>query len=403
MALSPAQQLTAKATELMSGLEVTREDFALAEEYLQRALKLDQDDGEIWAAYSQLNSAFVYRGWDFSPGRREQTRLMAERAIRLAPKSVQARIAQAGAWSILNVNRDAREKLLREIVQEQPNDQGALRFLAVTVLARPDGFAECLELNERSAALPGGDPLALFNNARYLWQRGRRSEAYAMLERSLAQKPFSSALALKAHFDMAWRGDFEAAEKALAQIPQSAMLEERINLVAGLLSYYRRNPERAIEVWRSFPRDYYVDYAYDGPKGLLIGLADELDHRDAAAKVEWRTALQLVEQRIASTPNNARPYYYKAYLLACLGETSAATEALRTHEQLAGIRYSLERPMSAELALVYVRLGRFDEVFAFRASDDLVRFRIDPRFDLLHADPRFEKLVPPLAPPDRRK
>jgi tetratricopeptide (TPR) repeat protein len=142
-----------------------------------------------------------------------------------------------------------------------------------------------------------------------------------------------------------------------------------------------------------------VDFAYDGPKGLMIGLADELDHRDAAAKIEWRTALQLVEKRIAATPNKPAPYYYQAYLLACLGEKKAAGEALRTCEELSGIKYTPGSEMTYEMALIYVRLGRLDEVFA-QSHRALGRVKVDPRMDALRADPRYAKL---LAEHERQK
>ncbi|MFZ5496477.1 MAG: TIR domain-containing protein [Verrucomicrobiota bacterium] len=385
-----ARRLTARAFALLHGLEATREDYKLAEEYCQRAIQLDPEDGEAWAAYSQVNAAFVYRGWDASPERKEQTRVMAERAMRLAPDSAEARLAQAGAWATFGINRDEREKLLREVVRDDPANQGALRFLAVTVLARPDGFEECLALNERSAALPGGDPLALFNSARYLWNRGQKAEGYAMLQRALAQRKFASALVLKMVMEINWRGDLTAAETTLREIPPSALQEDRANYHAGLLRYYQRNAKAALEIWQAFPRDYYVDFNYEGPKGLLLGLAYELDGREAAAKIEWRSALQVVEKRIAATPNNPVLYLRQALLLACLGEKAAAGEALRASGQLEGLNLAAGQRLPNRVARVYARLGRFDEIFAHPPDDDgVVILRISPDFDSLRADPRF--------------
>ena len=391
-ALTPARALVEKIRVLLLGLEATREDFALAEDYCQRALKLDSTDGEVWAVYAQLHSAFGYRGWDTSPERREQNRVMAERAIRLAPTSVQARLAQAGAWSAFGINRAETEKLLRDVVAEQPDNQPALRFLAVTMLNQGK-LDECLALNERSAALPGGDPLALFNNARYLWLRNRQDEGYAMLLRSHAQKPFSSSLALKANMEIVWRSDPEAAEATLRLIPQSDLLEDRANFTAGLVYYYQRRADAALAAWGAFPRDYYADFAFDGPKGLLVGLAHELGQRDAAARIEWRTALQVVEKRLAAAPNKPAPYYHQAYLLACLGEKAAAGEALRTYEQLTGLKPTPESPMPIELAFIYARLGRFDDIFAQSPTRFIRRLRGDPRFDALRADPRYQALL----------
>ncbi len=392
--VSPARELVAKAYVLLRGMDATREDFALAEEYCQRAMKLDPDDGEVWAAYSQLHAAFGYRGWDSSAERREQSRLTAERAIRLLPHSVNARLAQAGAWAAFGVNRDEREKLLREIVREEPDNQGALRFLAVTVLSGPGGLEECLAINERSAALPGGDPLALFNNARYLWQRGRLTEGYATLQRALAGQKFTSGLVLKMAMEINWRGDLAAAEETLRQLPPAALLEDRANYEAGLLHYYQRDAAAALATWQAFPRDFYNDFVYDGPKGLLLGLADELDHRDVAARTEWRAALLEVEKKIAAAPNKPGPYYSQAYLLACLGEKPAANDALRTYEQLAGIKYGPGQPMPIGLPQIYARLGRFDEIFA-HPPVGLAILRVSPEFEALRADSRYQALIAP--------
>ncbi|WP_415910864.1 tetratricopeptide repeat protein [Oleiharenicola sp. Vm1] len=387
-ASSPAREQARRALELVQALEATREDFALADDFAQRALKLDATDGLVWAMAAQVHAAFIYRGWDTSPERREQNRSTAERAMRLAPNSPEAKLAQAGAWNTLGINRAETEKLLREVVAARPDDKAALRFLAVTVMIN-GRFDECLALNERAAALPGGDPLALFNNARYLWQRGRSEEAFAALERSLAQRPFNSSLVLKAVMEIFRRGDLASAEAALARIPQSSLLEDRANYVSGLIPYYRRDAEGALKAWGVLPREYYSDFMFDGPKGMLIGLAYELGGRPAAAEAEWRAALRTVEKRLATAPNKPERLYEKSYLLACLGEKAAAEECLRTYLQLVNERPTPGTPMSFELALLYARLGRLDEVFASFPSRSLTRILLDPRFDALRADPRF--------------
>src|SRR5262249_35360696 len=157
-----------------------------------------------------------YRGWDTTTERREQARVAAERAIRIAPRSVEARIAQAGAWTNFNVNRAETEKLLREVLEEQPKNQIVLRFLGAVVLNQ-GRLEESIAINVKSSALPGGDPLALFNSARALWQRNRLEDADAMLNASLAQKPFNSSLVLKSVFNLTWRGDLGEAEKVVQQ------------------------------------------------------------------------------------------------------------------------------------------------------------------------------------------
>lgn len=390
--VSPASRLAEKAITILDRVDVAREDLTLAEDLAQQAVKLDPSDGEAWAASSLAHGVYIYRGWDPSPARREESRVAAERAIRLAPKSVNARLAQAGAWASFNVNKAETEKLLREVLQEHPDHQPTLRFLAVIVLGRGQ-LEEALALNERSAALPGGDPLALYNNSRYLLQAGRQDEAYRTLQRSIAQKPFSSALVMKTLMEIYQKGDLAAAEATQRQIPPAVLLEDRANYISGLLRYYRRDAEGALRMWSSFPREAYADFQNEGPKGILIGYAYELDGRDAAAKIEWRTALALADKRLAAAPNNPARHYERAHLLACLGETAAATEALRTYEQLAGVKLGANAPMSFDLALIYARLGRYDELFAHWPGATPNRIRLDPRFDKVRADPRFATVV----------
>jgi hypothetical protein len=398
---SPARELAAKALALIRQVETTREDVALAEDYCTRAMKLDDADGEVWAVLSQVHGTYVYRGWDLTAARREQSRVTAERAIRMVPRSVEARLAQAGAWANFSVNRVETEKLLREIVQEQPTSQYALRFLAAVVLNQ-GRLEESVAINARSAALPGGDPLALFNSARAYLARNLLAEAEAALNASLAQKPFASARVLSAYFDLTWRGDLKAAEASLQELPGSSLLEDRANYHTGLLRYYQRDARRALEAWRSFPREAFNDFTYYGPKGYLVGLAYALGGQEQAARVEWQAALKWVGQQIERTPNHQRLLQLKAQLLASLGERAAAEAALEVAMEMAGLKETPDSPLNFGAAMVYARLGKLDDLVA-KLPASLAnpgqtamwpkRLQLDPRFDPARADPQFVKLV----------
>ena len=60
---------------------------------------------------------------------------------------------------------------------------------------------------------------------------------------------------------------------------------------------------------------------------------------------------------------------------------------------MAGIKLTPGSPMPFDLAVVYVRLGRLDELFAHPPTGSFARVRIDPRFDALRADQRYGKLL----------
>lgn len=397
----PARELVTKALALIRQMDATREDVTLAEDFCQQAMKLDATDAEVWAVYSQVHGTFIYRGWDATPERREQSRVMAERAIRLAPRSALARLAQAGAWTTFGVNRPESEKLLREVLAEQPQNQHVIRFLASVVLSQ-GRLDEALALMDRSAALPGGDALALYNKARALWARDRPEEAAAALDASLAQGPIASALTMKALINLNWRGDLEVAATAIRQLPGSALLEDRANFYIGLLHFYQRNAAQALAAWGAFPREFYDDFQFNGPKSQLLGDAHELANRPEAAKAEWRVALLAVEKRLSLKPTDRGLLFFKAELLASLGEKVAAEAALRTAQELSGRQFTARTPLTWWQARIYARLGRVDELLAelplslanpVASSIRPAALRLDPRFDTLRSDPRFLKLI----------
>jgi tetratricopeptide (TPR) repeat protein len=95
--LTEARQLTLKARALIDDdFLAVRENFRLADELCEKAVKLAPDDGEAWATWARVSSEMQRRRYDTSTTRTAAARSQAERAIRLAPDSVEAR-ARAGA------------------------------------------------------------------------------------------------------------------------------------------------------------------------------------------------------------------------------------------------------------------------------------------------------------------
>ena len=142
---------------------------------------------EVWAAQAQLHQYYILRGWDTSDARRELARSTTQRAIRLDPNSFEARFAQANLFDATGREGVEKEKLLRELRGERPSDQRVLRALGTTIelQGRVD---ESAVLFDESAALPGGDPLALYDKSMAFWFVGRTTEAEMAIRASLAQR-----------------------------------------------------------------------------------------------------------------------------------------------------------------------------------------------------------------------
>jgi len=406
---SEARQLALRARDAFSALDSTRDDFALAEDLLRQALAKDSADAEVWAVQSILNSSYKQRGFDLSDARREAARSAANRALRLNPHSFEARYAESLLLPFTGNEGREREQILRRLRQERPTDQRVLRDLSA-VAARTDRLGEAAALARESAALPGGDPLALYDLTWDYWYAGQPEEAKATLAATLAQRPFAGALLLDAYLSCILDGNLPLARAKLARVPAWEMAEDRGGVIATHIYMYSRDPDAAIKALAALPRDWLSDNFYRGPKALLTGDAHELAGRMQAAAIEWRAALKLVEARAVSRPNDPDLLLLRADLLARLGDHDGAAEALQAYEQMVGAHYTEDSPMPWNVVEVYVRLGRRAEAIRqlgyllampANVSHGLTRtrLRLQPAWDPLRGDPALRRLLLEPAPP----
>jgi tetratricopeptide (TPR) repeat protein len=357
--LSEARQLAARAQPLFEGLDATRDDFALAEDLLKKALAKDDVDAEVWAVYSQLNERYASRGFDASDERHEAARIDAQRALRLDPQSFEARFAQA-RLSSFETNPQALSKLeqvWRELHRERPDDQRVLRALS-RVLQKLNRVDEADALYDESARLPGGDPLALYSKSMNLLFAGHGAEAEDALRAALAQKPFPGALLMGSWYAMNLDGDLDRALSMLNQIPPADLQEDRACFFAYKLYMFRREPDAALDRLGAVPRDWLNDDWYIGPKGLLVGNALDLAGRSEAAAVEWRAALKSVGDRLADHPTDPDLLYDKVVLLTKIGEKDQASREFPILLQLDGIDLARSDAVSPGIAEILVALGR---------------------------------------------
>ena len=412
---SEVRKLVEKAKALQDDYamdDTQRENLTLAEQLCKRAVELDPTDGEAWAVYARVSLSLSSFDANSAP-RVEQARGQVQRAVQLAPDSIEVRLAQAD--SLRKQGRSAgpeAERLLRDLVQRAPNDKRVLRMLALVLngsLNRPE---EALVYYDRAAALPGGDSKALLNRASILFRIQRYAEAEAAVNDSLALRPTASARIVKINF-MLRRGELDAAQKLLEAVPASALVEDRAAFVASRLWLWRREPDKALTILRAAPRDYFVDSWIGGiPKASIAGIAHRMAGRPDAAQAEWRDALRIVEQRLGAAPNDGTLLFHRATLLATLGEKAEAERVFKLFEQL-NVGDSNYHPIDQawDAAEFLVALAKKDEAltkleFVTRQATKPVRWdgvsrpttlRLDSRWDSLRADPRFDAVIKSLS------
>lgn len=397
--LSEARQLLAKTGVLMDALDNSRDDFKLAEDLIAQAKARDSMDAEVWATEAQLHERYLIRGWDVSDTRREAARAAAQRALRLDPRSFEARFAQAGLLGETGRDGAEKERQLRELRTERPVDQRVLRMLAV-VIDRLGRMDESAAIADESAALPGGDPLALYNKSLGFWFAGRTVEAETAIQASLAQQPFTGALMMAMWYRIALHGDLDGARSFVARIEPGQLIEDRAAFFAFYLEFLAHRPDAAIARLQAVPRDWLNDFWYRGPKGWLVGDALDLGGRHDAAVIEWTAALKLVEQRLATSPSNASLIYNRTSLLIRLGQRE---EAERQFAVLLQMNVNVDISSSGVFAKCHALLGHKVEALKAIAAGLAGRshavifpsgaLRLDPVYDSLRGEPEFAKLI----------
>ena len=396
---SEARRLAEKVRALFDALESTRDDYKLAEELIAQAKARDAMDAEVCAAEAQLHERYLQRGWDTSDTRREAARAAVQRAVRLDPQSFEARWAQAGLLAYTGSDGEEKVRQLRELRRERPTDQRILRTLG-TGLDRLGRLEEANLILDESAALPGGDPLALYIKSQNYWWVGRTAEAEAAIEASIAQKPFTGALLMNVWYKATLHGDLESARALLNRISPAEMVEDRACFFAFYVEWLARRPDAAIARLAVMPRDWINDSFHRGPKGTLVGDAHQLAGRPDAAALEWRAALKLVDQRLAASPNDWRLLGNRLGLLVRLGQREEAERLLGVVSQLLGSDPDATRTV---LSRAYTRMGRNAEAISqisagLKRDKRAVQFtsavlRLSPEWDPLRGEPAFAALI----------
>jgi TolB-like protein/DNA-binding winged helix-turn-helix (wHTH) protein len=179
-----------------------------------------------------------------------------------------------------------------------------------------------------------------------------------------------------------WRGQFDAALRESEIARQLDPLSLIIAADNGVILYNSRQYDRAIEKWRTvlemdpdFGRAHLITSAYI-EKGMF---------GEALADIE-------------SEPHPVGPPYYWA-LLACVNHRlQRQPESQHALHELE--RFNRQRPLDPYIfAWAYVSIGDKNQAFAWlekayvQHSNSLTALKVDPAYDPLRSDPRFQDLL----------
>jgi serine/threonine protein kinase/Tfp pilus assembly protein PilF len=381
-----------------------------AQKYLKEAVRLDPKFALGWALLSSVDaSGYLTQSLQPTAGLREEAREAAGMALTLQPNLGEGLLAKGSYHYACLKEYDTAVNYFEQAQRLLPNNSQIPQALAYVERRRGNWdksdtyFKEAEKLDPRNVSL-------LSQHARSYICLRRFTEAQRKLEQILNIAPDDiDTLVLKARIAQA-EGDLPRASALLTPLRlgadyanaletqvYQAILESRPAPVIAQLKEILAKPDQALGY-------------YNGELRFWLGWAQEVGGDQAAARESWTQARSELEPFLKEQPENFVLMGDLALTNVALGDNAAAlTLAERAIEMIPIEKDALTGPRPLDiLARVAARIGDRD-----RAIDTLEKLlsipyeaplaanppltpallRLDPMFEPLRNDPRFQKLV----------
>jgi len=386
-----------------------------AQKYLKDAVRLDPKFALGWALLSYVDaSGYLTQSLQPTVELREEARKAAETALALQPNLGEAVLAKGLYHYACLKDYDTAVGYFEKAYRLLPNNSGIPQALAYVERRRGNWDKSDTYFNEAEKLDPRNISL-LSQHARSHVCLRRFPEALGKLEQILNITPDDiDTLVLKARIAQA-EGDLPRASALLAPLRlgadyanaletqvYQAILESRPAAVIAALKEILAKPDQALGY-------------YNGELRFWLGWAQEVAGDHVAARDSWVQARGELEPFLKEQPENFVLMGDLALTNMGLGNNAAAlTLAERAIAMITIEKDALTGPRPLDiLARVAARIGEHDRSIStlqkllsipyeapLAANPPITPalLRLDPMFDSLRKDPRFQKLVAASAP-----
>ena len=385
-----------------------RTEVVAAEELFRRAIAADSTFALAHAALSAAHTEMYWLYYDRSPARRESILSEANAALRLQPELPEGHLAMGYYWYVGHQDWARALPEFEIASRDVPSDAQAQLFIA-NVYRRQGRWSEALAGHERAFRLAPRESDKALNLARTYQAMRRYAEAARTLDYAIAIEPTNYGFVLeRGRLFVEWQGALDSLEAALDRIPADVDLGARTVIARMELALFRRQPREALAALKAARPGVLEGNDVIGASWLLLRsgqahaiLADAANARRDydAARVMLERAIDTVE-RAGDESFDLRSNLSLVY--AALGwKQEAVAESQRAHQILpewkdAWAGFGRRR----DAAEVLARVGDYDAALALLerqlttpAGVGVQNLRLDPRWDPLRSDPRFQRLL----------
>jgi TolB-like protein/Flp pilus assembly protein TadD len=399
---SDAYLLFVQAHDYANRPDQFRDQLLKAEELFEQAVKLDPKFAAAFAGLSIVES-WIYHYSDPTPSRREKARRNADEALRLQPDLPEGHLALGFCYYY--GDRDYERALGEFEIAKRDLPNEAQAYLAIGAIQRRQGkWAESTASLEKAAALDPKNAMFLDQLALNYMAVRNFDAADKTLDRAIAAAPEAfSPVGFKAYLAILSKGDLTLAEKQLSSSSVDSDPNGFVVWARWWLLMLQRNFPEALAVAEKFPGELLiVETSAPFPKALLKGIIHQLEGDKSTAQTEFEQARIVSENLLREAPEDPARHAQHGLILAALNrKQEAIAEGKRAVELLPESQDAFNGPQcTASLAQIYALTGEADE--AFRLIDHLLEtpnglttplLKLDPVWDSLRNDPRFQALI----------